>query len=395
MGGNGASLIIPQLFSKQELHGMKLTTFKQYMIPLYLASLRKKGFAVDLRGRPGHGKTWTYEQFPLLMTEAYPDKKYAVRVVEGASLTHSGALGYMVLGEKDKFGFNSIFSNPFWMYTLDGKHLSEYDGGILIIDDWHLIDTEIKKIFAQAAYEGILANHVLPPGWVIWFCGNRAQDRSGFTREFEHTITRLLRVDISDDLEGLVKFFEDHNSLPETQEFIKKYANDHIYTPAPKEIEPYCTPRTLFQSDMFLQELKDMFGMNEVPTDANVLELLQGSIGKSAAYDYITYIEEANALPKHTEIIKNPKTVKLPPQERPDLWRLQAYKLAADVQVKEADAALTYMERYPQEFQTIFVAAAARNKSKSSIIFQPKMREWAKKNAVLVHLITGLEEAAE
>jgi hypothetical protein len=374
---------------------MKLTVFKQYMIPLYLASLRKKGFAVDLRGRPGHGKTWTYEQFPHLMAMEYPDKSYAVRVIEGASLTHSGALGYMVLGEKDKFGFNSIFSNPFWMYTLEGKHLSEYDGGILVIDDWHLIDTEIKKIFAQAAYEGILANHVLPPGWVIWFCGNRASDRSGFTREFEHTITRLLRVEISDDLEGLVQFFEDHNSLPETQEFIKKFANDHIYVPAPKDIEPYCTPRTLFQSDMFLQELRDMFGMDELPVDANVLELVSGSIGKSAAHDYITYIEEANALPKHADIIKSPLTVKMPSQERPDLWRLQAYKLASDVQVKEADAALKYMERFPQEFQTIFVRAVAANKTKTAFLLQPKVNAWLKKNSVLIAAISGLEEAAE
>ena len=373
--------------------GMKLTTFKQYMVPLYFASLRKKGFAVDLRGRPGHGKTWTYEQFPNLMAVEFPDKNYAVRVIEGASLTHSGALGYMVLGEKDKYGAKSTFSSPFWMYTTEGKHLSEYAGGLLIIDDWHLIDTEIKKIFAQAAYEGILANHILPPGWVIWFCGNRAEDRSGFTREFEHTITRLLRVDISDDLEGLVKFFEDHDSLPETQEFIKKFSNEHIYIPAPTKIEPYCTPRTLFQSDMLLQELKDMFGMGEIPVDANVLELVSGSIGKSAAQDYITYIEEANALPKHAEIVKAPLSVRMPPQERPDLWRLQAYKLAADVQIKEADAALKYMERFPQEFQTIFVRAAAANKS--PIILQPKVREWLKKNAILVAAISGLEEAAE
>src|SRR4029077_7405370 len=103
--------------------------------------------------------------------------------------------------------------------------------------------------------------------------------------------------------------------------------------------------RTLFQSDMLLQDLKEMFGMDELPVDANVVELMWCSIGKSAANDYITYIEEANALPKHSAIIKSPTTVKMPPLERPDLWRLQAYKLAGDVQVKEADAALKYMER--------------------------------------------------
>jgi hypothetical protein len=318
--------------------------------------------------------------------------EYAVRVVEGASLTHSGALGYMWPSEDDKKRKLSTFTEPYWMYTLEGKHLSEYKGGILIIDDWHLIDTEIKKIFAQAAYEGILANHVLPPGWVIWFCGNRPQDRSGFTREFEHTVTRLLRVEISDDLEGLIQFFEENGAMQETIEFVKIYAKDHIYVPAPKEIEPYCTPRTLFQTDMLMRELKEMFSMNEPPTDVNVLELVQGSIGKPAGSDYITYLEEANALPKHAAIIKNPMGVKMPPLERPDLWRLQAYKLAKDVQVKEADPALKYMERFPQEFQTIFVRAAAAQKS--PIILQPKVREWMKKNAVLMAAISGLEETA-
>lgn len=372
---------------------MKLTTFAQYMPALYLTSVRKHGLAIDLKGRPGHGKTWTIETFPDMMLQAYPNKSYGMRVIEGASLTHSGALGYMVLGEKDKYGHKSVFSQPFWMYTLEGKHLSEYNGGILVIDDWHLIDPDLKKIMSQGAYEGIFANHILPPGWVIWFCGNRPQDRSGATRDYEHTTTRQLRIEISDDLEGLVTWFENHNTLPETQEFIKKFAQDHIYIPAPKEIAPYCTPRTLFQSDALLQDLKAAFGMDELPVDANVLELVAGSIGESAAHDYITYIEEANALPKHSAIIKSPTTVKMPPVERPDLWRLQAYKLASDVQVKEADAALKYMERFPQEFQTIFVRAAAAHRS--PILLQPKVREWMKKNMVLMAAITGLEEAAE
>jgi len=372
---------------------MKLTTFAQYMPALYFTSVRKHGLAIDLKGRPGHGKTWTIEQFPDIMLDLFPGDLYGVRIIEGASLTHSGALGYMVLGKEDKYGPQSVFSNPFWMYTLAGKHLSEYKGGIIVIDDWHLIDPDLKKIMSQGAYEGIFANHKLSPGWVIWFCGNRPQDRSGATRDYEHTTTRQLRVDISDDLEGLITFFETHNALPETVEFIKKYANDHIYVNPPKEIEPYCTPRTLFQSDMLLQDLKSTFEMDELPVDANVLELVSGSIGKSAAHDYITYIEEANALPKHSDIIKNPLTVRMPPIERPDLWRLQAYKLASDVQVKEADAALKYMERFPQEFQTIFVRAAAANKS--PVLLQPKVREWMKKNMVLIAAISGLEEAAE
>jgi hypothetical protein len=359
---------------------MKLSTFRQYMPALYRTSVRKKGLAVNLKGRSGHGKTFTLECFPADMLDLFPSKNYGIRIIEGASLTHSGALGYMVLGEKDKYGPKSIFSSPFWMYTLEGKHLSEYDGGILVIDDWHLIDTDLKKIMSQGAYEGIFANHVLPKGWVIWFCGNRPQDRSGATRDYEHTTLRQLTVEISDDLEGLI-------------EFIKKFANDHIYVPAPKEIEPYCCPRTLFQSDMLLQDLKDTFDMDELPVDANVLELVSGSIGKSAANDYITYIEEANALPKHSDIIRSPLTVKMPPLERPDLWRLQAYKLASDVQVKEADAALKYMERFPQEFQTIFVRCAAANKS--PVLLQPKVREWMKKNMVLMAAISGLEEAAE
>ena len=372
---------------------MKLSVFRQYMPALYKTSVRKKGLAVNLKGRSGHGKTFTIEQFPTDMFELFPDKRYGIRIIEGASLTHSGALGYMVLGEKDKYGHKSIFSSPFWMYTLEGKHLSEYDGGILVIDDWHLIDTDLKKIMSQGAYEGIFANHVLSPNWVIWFCGNRPQDRSGATRDYEHTTLRQLLVEIDDDLEGLLDFFANNNTLPVTQEFIKKFAQDHIYVPAPKEIEPYCTPRTLHQSDMLLQELKEMFDMDTLPVDANVLELVSGSIGKSAARDYITYIEEANALPKHADIIRSPLTVKMPPIERPDLWRLQAYKLAGDVQIKEADAALKYMERFPQEFQTIFVRAAAANKS--PVILQPKVREWMKKNSLLVAAISGLEEAAE
>jgi hypothetical protein len=353
----------------------------------------QSGFSVDLRGRAGHGKSFTLGQFPAIMKEAYPTKNYGISTIDGATLTNSTAMGWMRLGEADKYGdFRSIFSNPFWMYTDEGKHLREYDGGLIIVDDWHYIDIEIKRILIQAMYRGILANHDFRQyNWAMWTAGNRqAIDRSGGTKEYDMMINRQDRVDIEDDLEGMLQSLRDIGCMEVTVEFAEKYALDHIYVDPPAIQGPFCTPRSLAASDTFLRNCMELFGIDEPPTDPNIHEFINGSLGKPAGEDYMSYLTEYNALPKYKAIIANPKTVKMPPDDRPDLWRLQAYALAKDVQVRDADQALVYMSRFPQEFQTIFVRAATDNKSR--ILLAPKVKEWCKSNLALVAAISGLEE---
>ena len=363
------------------------------MPSLYFTSLKKRGFAVDLKGRSGHGKTYTIEMFPIVMKALFLDKNYGLVVIEGASLNPSNAQGYM-WPEDTAFGKASFFTNPYWMYTREGKHISEYDGGIILVDDWHLIDRDMKKYLSQGAYEGHLANHDFRKfNWVMWFAGNRPEDRAGATADFDHTINRQDRVDISDDPEGMVQSLKDLGCMPVTWEWAEKFNQKYIYVPPPAVQGPFCTPRSLAASDSFLQIQKELYEMEEVPCDANIMEFVTGSLGKAAGNEYITYIREYNALPPYAEIIKNPREVKMPPEDRPDLWRLQAYNLAHDVQVKHGNQAILYMSRFPREFQTVFVRAAIANSSR--IMFEPKFREWMSQNSAMIAALSGLEEAAE
>jgi len=359
------------------------------MPALYFVSVKEGGQSYYLRGRPGGGKSFTLRKFPQMMKKVFPDKEFGIVIINGATLTMSSALGYMWPEDAPSGRKRSTFTEPFWQYTKEGKHLSEYDGGIILVDDAHMMDPDLKKIMGEGAYDKVLANHRLPSGWVIWFAGNRAEDRAGATRDFDHLITRRNQIDVTDDPEGFVEVLRELKALPETIEFADKHPMV-VYMTAPEEQGPYCNPRTLTQTDAMLQTLMETFGMDQVPTDTNVVELVQGGIGRSAAEAYMKFVIEGHALPKYADIIKDPERVEMPPRERPDLWRLQAYKLAKDVKVKDAEPAMTYMSRFPEEFQVLFVKAAYAYKPE--VAMTPKFGAWCKKKSALVGLLTVISQ---
>ena len=90
--------------------------------------------------------------------------------------------------------------------TTEGKLLSEYDGGIILVDEADKLGMDEKKIVGEAALSKILGSHKFPPGWVVVFAANRMSDRSGSTRELDHLINRRIKIEITDDVESWVEW---------------------------------------------------------------------------------------------------------------------------------------------------------------------------------------------
>lgn len=363
---------------------MKLSEIESRLVMWYLASVRDDGAAIKLRSPPGRGKSSVLRLLPGKLNAHFPGKRYGMVVVNGATVTLTTATGYLMPETRNGVSY-SEFTRPYWWTTPEGKPLEAYDGGVIVIDEDDKLGLDEKKLFGEAALSKILGNHRLPPGWVVWFSGNYANNRSGSTKELDHLILRQREIPVTDDLESLLDWMERNGALPEVNQFAKDYSQI-VFMDAPEKQGPYCTPRTLMQADGLLQTLM-AFNDDKIPTDPLTIEEVGAGIGKPAAASLFTTIKLGQELPDFKVIVANPSGVHVP--SKPDARRLAAYKLAFSVDDKTMPAVITYVKRMPEEFQVMFGKAAAQRSPKLAI--NPAFAAWARSKTQLIELMAKLK----
>ena len=362
---------------------MKINQFIARTPALYYSALEDGGPSYLLEGSPGGGKTSAWKAFPKTMARIDPNGTYAVRVINGANFTLMTAGGFMipkVFEGRDR----AIFTDPYWMYTDEGVHLSKFTGGILLIDEYDKLGLDEKKIVGEAALSKMLSNHRLPPGWVVMFAANRMSDRSGSTRDLDHMIMRRITIELTNDSECTVDHYRSINVLPEVVNFAEDNPQLLFEPMDPLVQRPRCSPRTLHQADIHLRNLMGIFDTDKIPTDPLTLEELVGGIGKPAATALMTTIKLGQQLAKYEEVVANPVGATLP--STPDAQRLMSYKVASRVKVEDAKPVMAYMARFPEEHQIMFVRMAVQRNYQ--IAFQPDFAAWCAKKASLIAILT-------
>jgi MoxR-like ATPase len=183
--------------------------------------------SVYLKSLPGRGKTTILTQASSILS-SHLQKNIGHVVINGPLLTPGDAIGYLIPKKNPDGTAESLYTDPFWFRTKDGKRLSDFDGGIIIVDEADKMDTDVKKVIGEAALSGRLGPHQLHGGWVIWMAGNRAQDRSGSTKELDHLINRRMEIDITDDLESYQDWSAKNGMLPITQAFSAQHPRHRV-----------------------------------------------------------------------------------------------------------------------------------------------------------------------
>lgn len=352
-------------------------------IPFWYAA----GKCVYLKSAPGRGKTSVLSAAPAQLSKA-TGKNIGLVIINGPLLTPADSIGYLVprkaVGEDGREHMESVYTDPFWFRTKEGKRLDEYDGGIIVVDEADKMDVDVKKVIGEAALTGRLGPHQLPEGWIIWMAGNRQKDRSGSTKELDHLINRRMEIDITDDIASWNDWANKNNVPPLYRAFANQ--NPHIVfsEELPKEQGPWCTPRSLCEAASF-HAVTGLSADGFMSDNEEVLEEIAGMIGEAAAAQLFSFVKLEREMPKYEEIIADPAKVKVP--GKPDAAMLICYNLAHRVTIEDADPVCAYIDRLPKEFGVIFGKAAVdRNKE---LIKTKGMQKWVKENASLMVQIGG------
>ncbi len=369
---------------------MKLNTFIRRAPALY-----RSGRSVNLRGPIGRGKTETMCSLPARFAQMW-GKRYGIVVVSGPLLNPPDAVGYLMpehREEKGKSVLHSSFTKPFWYTLADGTTIDQYDGGIILVDEADKMDPDVKKVIGEAALSGRLGPHVIPKGnrdgkgqgtdgWLVWFAGNRMEDRSGSTKEFDHLITRQVQIELDDDLQSFEDWAFEHGVNP----VIISFANQHseiLFEKLPAQQKPWCNPRSLVMLGNHMESLAGPDGA--LPVDDDMAEEAAGMIGAGAAAQLFAMIRLSYEMPKFEDIIKNPKKAAI--TKAPDAQMLVCYTLAAKVDKDTIGPAIEYIDRMPPEFAVSFGKASTRRDP--NLIMAPAMGAWFKRNQTLLQAISA------
>jgi energy-coupling factor transporter ATP-binding protein EcfA2 len=360
---------------------MKLNDFAR-RIPGYY----KAGVSVCLLGPVGRGKSTVIERAATILSSTLKGN-YGIVVLNGPNLTPTDLMGYLLprefSGPDGKTKMGSVFTEPFFFYTQEGKHLSEYDGGIIFVDEEDKLDIECKKIIGEASLSGRVGPHRLAKGWVVWFAGNRAADRSASTKQLDHLINRRMEINIDDDIESLLEFMNAEGIHP----LFKSFAASNpqvVFMPPPDKQGPWCTPRSLVQAAQYVQSLMDDPVEGTIPDDPLTKEEVRGKLGDAGSSQLWATIMLAKEMPKLADIVANPKKVPVP--TRPDAQMLVCYTLAARVTEENIAPIMTYIERMPAEFTITFGKAAVAKDY--NLINTPAFGDWTARNATLMIAVT-------
>ena len=348
-------------------------------IPYWYAAKK----SVYLKSAPGRGKTSVLSAAPLILNHA-TGKNMGLVIINGPLLTPADAIGYLVPRKVTVDGVEraeSVYTDPFWFRTDEGKHLSQYDGGVIVVDEADKMDVDVKKVIGEAALSGRLGPHRLPPGWVVWMAGNRQKDRSGSTKELDHLINRRMEIDITDDLESWNDWANNYGVSALTMAFANQNPNIVFTQDVPEKQGPWCTPRSTVAADDYMRQFMDADG--NLPDDASIMEEVGGLIGEAAAAQLFSFVKLQREMPKFEEILANPDTAKLP--NKPDANMLVCFNLAARVEVNTAEAVLKYVNRMPKEFGVIFGRSSVDRNQK--LVITPAYGQWIRENAGLMAAI--------
>lgn len=368
---------------------MILSDIEARLPALYLASCEDGGAVPYFTSPPGRGKTSVVKLFPNRMKQVDPKGNYGLVILNGATLNIGTMGGYLQFGPLFNGKPTSLFSLPHWWWTKEKKALEEHDGGIILIDEADKMPPDERKTTGEAALEKLWMSHYLPPGWVVWFAGNRMVDRSGSGKDFDHLINRRREIAVRDDTESWAEWARKAHLLPEVITFGEENPQ-LLFEEKPDKQGPWCTPRSLHQAEIHLKALIEIFQADTIPTDPLCEEEIAGGVGSRAAAQLIKTIRMGQELPTYEAVVANPGGTMIP--SKPDGKRLMAYRMADRIKEPDAKKVLTYMGRFEQEFQTIFVRLAI-NKN-YNLVFETNFGDWCAKNAALIAILERYKQKA-
>ena len=342
-----------------------------------------------IEGHSGIGKTAMMLLAPELIHKATGEKPGLV-IFNAANYTPMHMMGFGVvkhIEETDASGaiedYSEMrFSLPFFFRTIEGISIRKYPHGVIIfVDEIDKADPDVAKLLGELGYSKSVGPHFLPHGSCVWMAGNPADARYGSKKQLDHLINRQCIVRVRSDPEGWNDWGIRNKLLSWTLAYAREHQGEVFADKLPEKQGPWCTARSLTQWDQHLRQAMYVQNLTTPPDDDAIVEECEGYIGASAK-GYFSQLKQALGMPTLADILADPDGCRLP---ETSCMALLCYNVAFAIDLKSIAKVLTYVDRLPREFATVFMKAAVQRNPR--LVVSKELGSWAQKNAQLLLLL--------
>lgn len=301
---------------------------------------------------------------------------YTIPTVDGKGRTYSNnALPYWSLVQTDGSVCDADITTAF-----------DVPNCIIFFDEFLQAEGDVQKASAPVILERRVGRHTLPPDTRVWLASNRASDRSGVGRQFDHIINRTCEINVEGHPEDLAEWMAERNYPSIFRSYVLRRPNI-VFGGIPKEQRPFCTPRSFVAACDFLMCTAATTGDHvEYAPTAFDMTILSGTMGDAEAADLQAFLRLHDQLPSKREVLDYPDTAKLP--SGMDGQMVVVQMLAFDVTADTAPAIVTYVKRMSPDMAVTFIKTAVRKNP--DLLNTKAVTSWVTENHSLLAAVAAL-----
>ena len=324
---------------------MKFSALKQTIIEQFMAP--KGNMVVPfIEGRPGGGKSACAREIADHLCEVFNIKPEQV-VEFNPSLRDP--VDIMGIPFKSVDGKHSEWLPPAEFYNLR----QGVGPCVLIIEELSDAQLTMQNPMCRVILDRYAGNLQLSDQLFIIATGNRVEDRSGANRMSTKLGNRMRCLEFSEDLGDWVNWAESHNIDNILISFIKFQPNLLSDFDPKRKTNP--TPRA-WEKVSYIPEFSGD------PDGILYMSHVMGDVGEGAAASYIGFRKVYKSLPDFDELLKSPKTYKIPSEQSALFATCQKLATMVTKDTSDADviAILTYIARTSMEMKAATIRDMVR-----------------------------------
>ena len=378
--------------------------------PIAMAYHAQK-IALELLSPPGVGKTTWLKAFCQLLANKYGEPVLlALRHLSiEAPEEIAGVLGLATVDGKlvaertYPHLFPQTYDPVFFPEGWDADQIAAWRAlgelpkrGIIGLDEFRQADDDAHKVAARMIDEGKLDKHDLADigHYSCVLCSNRAEDKSGVGKPMAFITNRKGEIGIDYNVDAHCEWMVMNGVHPKGVAFARSFPADVHCPEVPDHDLPFSTPRSFVRAVGFLVELGVMDDHDVENKNRIAVEGVAALMGEGAAAVFMGFLRRVEDMIPIADILKNPNGCKIP--DRPDvMWAIiqMMTQFATDNSDKQDMAPLlTYMLRFPLEFQTACVRMMV--KANRKLFIDKRYSQWVRDNRELVMNAIAADNAA-
>lgn len=245
-----------------------------------------------------------------------------------------------------------------------GTRLTEK--GILFLDELTSAPPLTQASAYQLTLDRQISEYRLPDGWYILAAGNRIEDRAVVYRMSTALANRFSHIDFEVNLEDWTDWANLNGVDPNIVGFLN-WRPELLFAFNPESSEKaFATPRSWeFASRLIKLSTKTMLP-----------ELLEGTVGKGATAEFMSFLKVQTELPDINKIFKGEDFV----PKRMDLKYALVSALVSRATPKQFERLMQYSQKLPAEFSVLLVMMLV-GKNEDAVGNCPSWDDWAKANS--------------